>query len=81
MYLENCISNLYKRLPIWELFSFCAGKSIFSNEESGQERSLCRRLLPQPVPFRNRCLVRGISLLLQTESRHAEPSRTPHRLP
>lgn len=69
------------RLPNLGAVFFCAGKSIFSNEESGQERSLCRRLLPQPVPFRNRCLVRGISLLLQTESRHAEPSRTPHRLP
>lgn len=33
MYLENCISNLYKRLPIWELFSFVLFASGVTNRQ------------------------------------------------
>lgn len=81
MYLENCISNLYKRLPIWELFSFVPESPSFLTKKVGKSVLFAAGSCLSRVPFRNRCLVRGISLLLQTESRHAEPSRTPHRLP
>ena len=36
MYLENCISNLYKRLPIWELFSFVPESPSFLTKKVGK---------------------------------------------
>lgn len=44
MYLENCISNLYKRLPIWELFSFVPESPSFLTKKWARAFSLPQAL-------------------------------------